>query len=196
MRAIRWTTSILACAALTAALGCSNNKQAEAGSCSTKCDGLTSTSSTSASTQQAMNRIKSLAGNWVAAEPEEGMTGVVANYRVTSNGSTVVETLFPGTEHEMVTMYHLDNDSILCTHYCAMNNQPRMACKHPGAGPLKFELRDCTNVSSDADARMGRLMMDIGPGETPATLRCEWSTIENGKAKGEPHAFSLVRRSW
>ena len=83
MRAIRWTTSTWP--ALRSPL-CAGVQQTTAGR------GLLSATNATvsparrrapASTQQAMNRIKSLAGNWVAAEPEEGMTGIGCHHRVT-----------------------------------------------------------------------------------------------------------------
>src|SRR5579859_4783906 len=76
----------------------------------------------------AFARLKTLAGEWKVAETN----GVHAQhdgkitYRVTAAGSTVMETFFPGSDHEMVSMYHLDGDELVLTHYCAAGNQPRM----------------------------------------------------------------------
>jgi hypothetical protein len=44
---------------------------------------------------------------------------VRVEYRVTGAGSAVVETLFPGTPHEMVTVYHARKGVLCMTHYCA-----------------------------------------------------------------------------
>src|SRR5262245_10645743 len=63
----------------------------------------------------AFTRLKALAGEWNCAAHEPGHGGdkpLKINYRVTANGSAVMETLFPGTDHEMVTMYHLDGDDL------------------------------------------------------------------------------------
>ena len=46
--------------------------------------------------------------------------------RTTGGGSAVTETLFPGTAHEMMSVYHMDGDDLVLTHYCAGGNQPRM----------------------------------------------------------------------
>src|SRR5690242_6096011 len=73
----------------------------------------------------AFGRLKSLAGEWKCEAREGGhVPGKAATilYRVTANGSTVMETLFPGTDHEMVSMYHLDGDDLKMTHYCAIGN--------------------------------------------------------------------------
>jgi hypothetical protein len=53
----------------------------------------------------AFERMKSLAGEWSDPALGEGAAGKVV-YKVTANGSAVMETLFPGTGHEMVTMNH------------------------------------------------------------------------------------------
>jgi hypothetical protein len=77
--------------------------------------------------QAAFDRLKSLEGTWVG-EAGHGQPGQAATvtYRVASNGSVVQETLFPGTPHEMISMYHLADGGLAMTHYCAMANQPRM----------------------------------------------------------------------
>src|SRR5438270_13163403 len=74
-----------------------------------------------------LDKLKKLAGTWVAADDKGQPTAqVVSVFKVTSNGSTVQETIFPGTGHEMVTLYHLDGPDLVLTHYCALGNQPHM----------------------------------------------------------------------
>jgi hypothetical protein len=68
---------------------------------------------------EAFARLKALAGKW------EGPMAKV-NYRVTAGGTVVMETLFPGSPHEMITMYTLEGKDLLATHYCSMGNQPTM----------------------------------------------------------------------
>src|SRR5262249_22552816 len=65
-------------------------------------------------------QFKLLAGEWTGQAvkgPKAGME-VRAAYKVTAGGSAVVETLFPGTDHEMITVIHRDGDDLLLTHYC------------------------------------------------------------------------------
>src|SRR6516165_1621351 len=76
---------------------------------------------------QRLEALKGLAGDWVEVGKDGKPTDrVVSSIRVTSAGSAVLETLFPGTDHEMVTLYHLDGAELILTHYCMMGNQPRM----------------------------------------------------------------------
>src|SRR4030095_13225515 len=50
----------------------------------------------------AFERLKTLAGHWNGSMHEEQYA---LDYRVASGGSVVMATLFPGTEHEMITMF-------------------------------------------------------------------------------------------
>ena len=66
-------------------------------------------------------KLKTLVGTWES--PMEGGKSFTVTYRLVSNGTVLMEE--SGME-EMVTMYHPDGDSVMLTHYCAGNNQPRM----------------------------------------------------------------------
>ncbi len=37
----------------------------------------------------------------------------------------VTEVLFPGTDHEMMTLYYVQGSDVLATHYCSMGNRPQ-----------------------------------------------------------------------
>jgi hypothetical protein len=72
-------------------------------------------------------RVKQLAGTWEGtssmAKPGE-MISVV--YRITSDGSALVENLSVGHEGEMVSVYYDQNGKLAMTHYCSLHNQPHM----------------------------------------------------------------------
>jgi hypothetical protein len=71
--------------------------------------------------------LKGLAGDWVAVGEDGKPTDKVeSSIRLTSGGHTVQETLFPGSGHEMVTMYHLNGADLVLRHYCSLGNQPRL----------------------------------------------------------------------
>src|SRR5687768_12947493 len=78
-------------------------------------------------THAAFEKIKALAGTWVEADKDGKPTDkVVSVVKVTAGGSAVQETIFPGTQMEMVSVYHLDGADLVMTHYCMLGNQPRM----------------------------------------------------------------------
>ena len=101
--------------------------------------------------QPALDKLKKLAGEWVYAGGEnKGQLAV--RYTVSSAGSVVMEQLFPGTDHEMVTVYHLDGDKLMMTHYCAAGNQPRMHAA-PATDKLVFTCTGGSNMK-ESDSHM------------------------------------------
>jgi hypothetical protein len=106
--------------------------------------------------QQGLERMKKLAGTWVAADKDGKPTDqVVSVYKVTAAGSAVHETLFPGQAHEMVSIYHRDGADLVMTHYCALGNQPRMKAdpKSP-ANQISFKFAGGTNLDPAKDKHM------------------------------------------
>ena len=55
-----------------------------------------------------LNRIKALAGRWTSTTSMFGNKDekVFTAYAITAGGSAVVETIFPGTPNEMVSVYY------------------------------------------------------------------------------------------
>src|SRR6267143_4219007 len=101
----------------------------------------------------AFERFKALAGDWVAAEDGEMARkgDLVARYAVTAGGSAVVETIFPGQAHEMVTVYYADGPDLVLTHYCMEGNQPRMRAKQPSGPRFDFAYDGGTNIDPQRD---------------------------------------------
>jgi hypothetical protein len=135
--------------------------------------------STSLSAQR-LAALKSLAGDWVAADKDGKPTdAVVSSIRVTAGGNTVQETLFPGTEKEMVTMYHLDGDGLILTHYCMLGNQPRMRAESGGdVKKIAFKFLDGTNLKSSDDQHMHEATLTI---QDKDHFKAEWVGCKDGK---------------
>ena len=141
----------------------------------------------------AFERLKSLAGQWegTVSRSDTG-PAVKVIYRVTSNGSVVLETLFPGTDHEMMTVYHLDGSDLVLTHYCAMGNQPRMRLSAEStADRMVFEFTGGSNVRPDKDVHMHSGQIQF---EGADTLVAEWDVYQNGK-RIDSNKFFLKRKS-
>ena len=101
----------------------------------------------------AFQAMAGLAGTWqgqAAGEPAQVL------YRLASAGSVVMETQFPGTDHEMITMYHLDGAELVATHYCAAGNQPRFKLdrQHSTAGKLLFAFAGGSNLNPKRDSHL------------------------------------------
>jgi len=128
----------------------------------------------------ALERFKALAGDWVAAEDGEMSKkgDLVARYAVTAGGSAVVETVFPGSAHEMVTVYHADGPDLVLTHYCMEGNQPRMRAKAAQGSRFEFTYDGGTNIDPKRDRHMHSANMAILDKDE---LRTEWTEIAEGK---------------
>ena len=141
----------------------------------------------------ALERLKQLSGEWRGqASAEKGGMPTSVVYAVTAGGSTVTERLFPGTDHEMLTVYHLDGADLVLTHYCAMANQPRMRLvSATGTDPveLTFDFAGGANVDPAKDAHMhaGRLVL-----RGADKLDAEWAVYDKGKQIGA-NKFALER---
>lgn len=95
-------------------------------------------------------KMKSLAGTWKGTE--QGGKKISLTYKVVSGGSAVMETNNSDKHKDgMISMFHLDGERLLMTHYCSLGNQPRMqgSALTPD-GKLAFMFVDGTNmVASD-----------------------------------------------
>ena len=131
---------------------------------------------------QAFETLQSFAGKWHGTATIGTLqTPVDLSYEIVSAGSTVMERLFIGTPHEMVTMYHRDGDRLVLTHYCAAGNQPRMELVSWSPAPeptLTFELTDATNWPDEKqvimhDARITKI--------SPDHIAASWTAWSSGK---------------
>ncbi len=107
-------------------------------------------------------QLKSLEGTWRGepeakgeeAEAEAETAGhAVHEFRVSAAGTVVMETMGPGTDHEMINMYHVDGDDLVLTHYCAGGNQPKMRLdrEHSTAEKMVFDFAGGTNFDPAVD---------------------------------------------
>jgi hypothetical protein len=103
---------------------------------------------------------------------------LVARYSVTAGGSAVVETVFPGSAHEMVTVYHADGPNLVLTHYCVEGNQPRMRAKDATARRVEFEFDGGSNIDPQHDRHMHSAWLEfVGKDE----IRSQWTEEGDGK---------------
>ena len=133
----------------------------------------------------ALEPFTKLAGDWVGKVtkgPHAGME-VQASYKVTAGGSAVMETIFPGTDHEMLTVIHPDGDGLVLTHYCMLGNQPQMKAAGKAEGHrVAFKFVRATNLKSEKDMHMHDVAYTFVDADT---LRAEWTHYQDGKASGQ-----------
>jgi hypothetical protein len=140
-----------------------------------------------------LDKLKTLAGTWVAADKDGKPTDqVVSVFRVTAAGSAVHETLFPGTPHEMVTVYHLDGNDVVLTHYCAMGNQPRLKLDPESPkDELVFKFAGGTNLDPQKDRHMHEGSIKILDADH---IQWSWQGYEDGKPAEQKMSMALVRK--
>jgi hypothetical protein len=99
----------------------------------------------------AFAQLASLVGQWKGVQ---GNTEINLTYTLTANGSAVMEESQPAGEAAMITMFTVDGDRLIATHYCSMGNQPQMVTKpitEPSAKNLTFSLSRVTGLKTPED---------------------------------------------
>ena len=74
--------------------------------------------------QAAFARLSGLVGAWNGTLPDGRVHAV--SYRLTAGDTVLVETWTMSPTRESMTMYHLDGDALIATHYCPQGTQPRL----------------------------------------------------------------------
>src|SRR6202521_6475942 len=95
------------------------------------------------------SRLKGLVGVWEgveqnAKEPKK----VSVEYSLTAGGSALVEKLFPGTEHKMLSVYNEPGGKLQMTHYCMLGNAPLMKLKKADDKTYQFEVAGASGLRS------------------------------------------------
>jgi hypothetical protein len=137
----------------------------------------------------AFERLISLVGEW---EGTNSSGQVKATYTLVSGGTALMERLKSGNEPEMLTLYSLDGDHLMVTHYCSMGNQPQMktASITELGGPLAFKIVQVTGLKSPDEAHMTGLVLTM-PDKDHFTQ--EWTYKEKGKEQSD--VFRFTRKS-
>ena len=142
----------------------------------------------------AFETMKKLAGTWLAADKDGKPTDqVVSVIRVTAGGSAVHETLFPGQPQEMVSVYTVDGQDLIMTHYCVLGNQPRMkADSNSTSDKIVFHFIGGTNLDPAKDKHMHEATLTIVGDDRIDVQGSGW---ENGApAKEMCCGLKLVRK--
>jgi hypothetical protein len=136
-----------------------------------------------AGSNPSFDAVKSLAGDWKGTGPD-GKPFTVS-YQVISGGTVVMERQ---NEEQMVTMYYLDGNDLMLTHYCMANNQPRMKASAMNGKNLEFQFVDASNLADPGAGHMHGLILTI---DDPNHIQEDWKWSAMGKM--ESHPFKLER---
>jgi hypothetical protein len=127
------------------------------------------------------DQVKTLVGNWEGVEKtEKGEEKIHVTYEVTAGGSAVTEKLFPGTPHEMLSVYHTTKGKVGMTHYCMFGNHPELTLKKSDDKTMSFEMDNMRSLASKNEPHMHALTLTMTDKDH---LKQEWTSYENGKKK-------------
>lgn len=131
----------------------------------------------------AFERLKSLAGTWKGVTADD--RAATLEVAIIAGGHTVMESYaMDGLGHDkpenrMYTLYHLDGEDLMLTHYCVSNNQPRMRADLSGkdSDVLRFQLYDATNLTDPNAGHMYKATIHLVDADH---LTTEWTYREQG----------------
>jgi hypothetical protein len=109
--------------------------------------------------QRTFEQLKALAGSWQGTL--EGQP-LYVSLRVTSMGNALLHEMRGAGPDDPITMFHLDGDRLLLTHFCDAGNQPRMvATASPDGKTIVFNFLDATNLLSSQKGHMQRVTFTL-----------------------------------
>jgi hypothetical protein len=141
-------------------------------------------------TDDDLARFRGLEGEWDADLDGDGTADTIVSFATTANGSAVIERQFRGEPYEMVSVYHLDGDRLMLTHYCAATNQPRMIAVEVEDDVIGFDLLDITNLASPEAMHIHSARIEFIDDDH---VRSTWTHWANA-TPGEPAVFRMTRR--
>jgi hypothetical protein len=135
------------------------------------------------SSETTFETFKGLEGKWAIRSGQKALPFEMT-YEIGSNGSIVTEQF--GKE---LSVFYLDGQSLLMTHFCNAGNQPRLRLReNTRPGVFEFQTFDVTNLQSvDAD-HVVRVVYRIIDGKT-IDLEIVWN---HGKSE-ESEKYTLTR---
>lgn len=140
----------------------------------------------------AFARLTSLAGEWQGVE--FGID-VVVTYTLIGNGSTLMEETRPvkGPDIQaMTTMFSVDGNHLLATHYCDAENQPQMASApvmDPNMNSFSFSLVRITGMKTPGDWHNTALEISLDDKDHQTQ---KWRYVHDGKTG--TNVFHLTRK--
>src|SRR5438105_573304 len=139
--------------------------------------------------EEMFDRLTSLKGKWKGEQ--EGVK-ISLIYTLMANGSALMEEFRPESGPVMITMFTVDGDHLIATHYCSAKNQPQMIT--PAISdvqkPLAFSLARITGLKSPDDWHNTGLTVIQ---EDNDHLTQEWTYQSKGKSGKRIFRYTRLR---
>ncbi len=137
------------------------------------------------------NTLEKMVGDWaMVGEDGKAMPGLALSSHYSAGGSAIVESIFPGADHEMTSVYYSGDGEVLMTHYCALGNAPNMRVEqgeNENTWVFTCDGHGSNYKESDKHMHRGELTwIDEN------TFESSWSTMTDGELE-EPFGFKMVR---
>ena len=140
--------------------------------------------------EEAFDRLASLKGEW---KGEQEGAKISVSYTLTANGSALMEEFRPESGPVMITMFTVDGDHLIATHYCSAKNQPQMVTSAitDVQKPLAFSLARITGLKSPDDWHNTGLTVIQDDNDY---LTQEWTYQSKGKSGKTVFRYTRVPR--
>lgn len=138
----------------------------------------------------AFERLASLVGEWKGVE---AAADIQLTYVLTADGSVLMEEFRPKNGSMMVTMFSVDGDHLIATHYCSAKNQPQLATAaiaEPQTRRLAFSLMRVTGLKSADDWHNTGLVVTLDDRDH---LTQEWTYQYKGDTGRNVFHFTRAR---
>jgi hypothetical protein len=134
--------------------------------------------------------LRFLVGEWKGSDGDG--KPYKTSYALSSGGTTLAETLTTPDSPPMTTMYYSDGDQLMLTHYCSLNNQPRMRASgvKEGDKTMTFSFVDATNLHHPTDVHMHQLSIEVKDHDH---FTQTWTLSKAGKEVPKVFAFERVK---
>ena len=134
--------------------------------------------------------LKFLVGEWKGTDTDG--KPYKTTYALSSGGTNLTETLTPPDSPPMTTMYYSDGDHLMLTHFCSLNNQPRMRAGgvKEGDKSITFAFVDATNLKNPTDVHMHQLSIEVKDHDH---FTQTWMLSKAGKDVPKVFTFERVR---
>lgn len=123
-------------------------------------------------------------GRWTVDETDR----LTIVFEGTANGRTIVERWETANGLHSITVYHMDGEALIATHYCPQGNQPRLASHGSDDGVMTFAFRDATDLGETENYQHD---LSFAPQDDGTLVRSEvyWGP----QGAGSPSRYTLRR---
>lgn len=141
--------------------------------------GAQSDSTNKAGAAEAFQRFKKLEGKW-KGRSTKGWEETIVFHTIAAGSVVVEDSLDAHPKERMMTMFHLDGDRLMLTHYCVAKNQPRLVATSfaDDGKTITFTFLDGGNIPTRDRGHMDKAVIRFVDDNH---VTSQWTWYQNGK---------------